>query len=131
VRTENGVIFVRNLDTANAPILLYVVYAIDFFKNFLIYVSFSSQIPSGFSLGSTSDVDSNLSRPETRTIRKENRESIHSSSSSLLSMKTEDLSRKNTNDNENIRSATVTKIRHSDEEILHALTPDINDDDET
>jgi hypothetical protein len=34
VRTENGVIFVRNLDTANAPILLYVVYAIDFLKIF-------------------------------------------------------------------------------------------------
>jgi hypothetical protein len=46
-------------------------------------------------------------------------------------MKTEDLSRKNTIANENIRSATVTKIRHSDEEILPTLTPDINDDDET
>ena len=36
------------------------------------------------SIGSTSDVDSNPSRPETRTIKKENRESIHSNSSSLL-----------------------------------------------
>lgn len=28
----------------------------------------------------------------------------------------------------NIRTATVTKTRHPDEELLHVLTPDINDD---
>lgn len=32
-------------------------------------------------------------------------------------------------DNKNIRPATVTKIRHTDEEILSITTPDINDDD--
>jgi len=32
-------------------------------------------------------------------------------------------------DNENKRSATVTKIRHTDEEILSITTSDIDDDD--
>ncbi len=35
----------------------------------------------------------------------------------------------NLDDDENIRTATVTKIRHSDEEILPLSTPDINDDE--
>ncbi len=89
--------------------------------DFLVYISFSSRILTGSSIGSTSDVDSNPSRPETRTIKKENRESIHSNSSSLLSIKNID--------NENTRSATVTKIRHTDEEISSVTTPDVIDDD--
>jgi hypothetical protein len=84
-----------------------------------LYIFFSSPILSrSSSIGSTSDVDSNPSRPETRTIKKESRESIHSKSSLIKD-----------DDDENARAATVTKIRHSDEEVLPVSTPDITEDD--
>ena len=105
-----------------------------------IYILYSNII-SRTSIGSTSDLDSSPSRPETRTIK---RKSTYSNSSSSLSMKTE---RKNNRSNmsssssspsihlktkldndEDERSATVTKTRHSDDEILHISTPDIHDD---
>ncbi|CAF0788679.1 unnamed protein product [Rotaria sp. Silwood1] len=93
------------------------------------------------SIESTSDVDSNSSRTETRTIKKQDTESIHSNSSSpsSLSQKTErkiqsnissDLKTNETNnlDDENIRSATVTKIRYSEDDILSLATPNSDDD---
>ncbi|CAF2401003.1 unnamed protein product [Rotaria sp. Silwood2] len=91
------------------------------------------------SIESTSDVDSNSSETETRTIKKQDIESIHSNSSSALSQKTErkiqsDISsdskidETNNVNNENIRSATVTKTRCSEDEILPLATPDSDDD---
>jgi hypothetical protein len=92
------------------------------YRIFIIYISFSSPILSrSSSIGSTSDVDSDPSRPETRTIKKEIRESIHSNSSSIKD--------NIDNDDDNIRAATVTKIRHSDEEVLSVTTPDVTEDD--
>ena len=111
------------------------------FVLFLIYVSFSSQILSrSSSIGSTSDVDSNSSRPETRAIKKETRESIHSNSSSY-SLKSERKIQSNISshskteetipntDDENVRTATVTKMRPPEEELLRVSTPDINNED--
>ena len=76
-------------------------------------------------------------------MKKVFRESISSNSSSLISIKserkfrskiplvhskTEDLSMKDNLDHDkNTRSATVTKIRHTDEETLHVSTPDDDD----
>jgi len=97
----------------------------------LLYVLrlFSSEILSRSSIESTSDLDSSVSRPETRTINKEFRQSIQTNSSSLISMKTERKIRSNpssvsytiTTTEEHRRAATVTKFRQSDEE---------NDDDD-
>jgi hypothetical protein len=56
-----------------------------------------------------------------KTERKDNRSSMSSSLSSVH------LKTKLDND-EDERSATVTKTRHSDEEPLHISTPDIHDD---
>lgn len=98
-------------------------YSIEKTKIFLIV--YSSEILSRSSIESTSDLDSNVSRSETRTINKQFRESIQSnSSSSLLSMKTERKIRSNpssssytiTTNDENRRAATVTKTRQSDDE---------------
>lgn len=36
---------------------------------------------------------------------------------------------KNNIDDKDLRTATVTKIRHPEEELLHVSTPDIYDDD--
>lgn len=99
---------------------------------------FSSEILSRTSIGSTSELDSSSSRPETRTIKRKSSENLQSSSSSFLSKgnertfrlkiplrhaKTEDLSMKDDfHLDENIRAATVTKIRHSDEENLPIST---------
>ncbi|CAF0736096.1 unnamed protein product [Rotaria sordida] len=91
------------------------------------------------SIESTSDVDSNSSRTETRTIKKQDTESTHSNSSSSLSQKTErkiqsnilsdsKTDESNNINDENIRSTTVTKIRHSADEILPLATPDSDDD---
>lgn len=83
-------------------------------------------------------MDSSLSRPETRTIKRKSSDNLRSSSSSFLSKendrtfrlkrtfrhaKTEDLSMMDDfHLEERIRAATVTKIRHSDEEILPIST---------
>ncbi|CAF0842899.1 unnamed protein product [Rotaria sordida] len=91
------------------------------------------------SIESTSDVDSNSSRTETRTIKKQDTETTHSNSSSSLSQKTErkiqsnilsdsKTDESNNINDENIRSTTVTKIRHSADEILPLATPDSDDD---
>ncbi|CAF3534936.1 unnamed protein product [Rotaria sordida] len=91
------------------------------------------------SIESTSDVDSNSSRTETRTIKKQDTESTHSNSSSSLSQKTErkiqsnilsdsKTDESNNINDENIRSTTVTKIRHSADEIIPLATPDSDDD---
>ncbi|CAF0757963.1 unnamed protein product [Rotaria sordida] len=91
------------------------------------------------SIESTSDVDSNSSRTETRTTKKQGTESTHSNSSSSLSQKTErkiqsnilsdsKTDESNNINDENIRSTTVTKIRHSADEILPLATPDSDDD---
>ena len=102
-----------------------------FFLPTLICISFSSQILSrSSSIGSTSDNDSNISRSDTRTIRKDNRESIHSNSSSLKSARQIHSLMKNNTNAEDIRTATVTRMRRSEEELTHVSTPDINDDDD-
>lgn len=102
------------------------VVRVPFFAKLLM---FSSDIRSGSSIGSTTDFDSSSSRPETRTMKLKSSEILRSSSSSFLSRKfrskkplfhskTEDLSNKDDlHLDEKIRATTVTKIRHSDDDI--------------
>ncbi|UJR16114.1 hypothetical protein I4U23_003026 [Adineta vaga] len=96
------------------------------------------------SIGSTSEDEVHISRAETRILIKEHRHSIQSNSSSLLSsMKSEGkLSSKSQkidekicssrkSDIENNRTATVTKIRPPEDELVQISTPDINDNEKT
>lgn len=122
--------------------LFCVVCSIDvahvFFYSFANALVFSSEIQSGSSIGSTTDFDSSSSRPDTRTMKLKSSAILRSSSSSFLSRKnernfrskkplfhskTEDLSSKDDlHLDEKLRAATVTKIRHSDDDIVPLST---------
>ena len=98
------------------------------------------------SIKSASSLDSDASRPETRTIQRENGLEADSSASSsrsrraarknaspLSTKKAKKLllpsSIKHLSDDENARSATVTKGRHVDGKSLPKSTPEISDEE--
>ena len=114
---------------------------IDFLSS-LISSIFSIQILSQSTLiGSISDIDSDSSRSETRTMKKEEKKRINSNASSIktdrkfqphmssyfITRETTGSSTKDNIDNKNIRSTTVTKIHDSGQEVLSVSTSDIND----
>lgn len=92
---------------------------IELFRSILFLSVHSEILSQSSSIGSSSAGDSNLSRPETRTIRREQSEDVASTVSSTLC----DL------DQEEIRSATVTKYRALDDPHYSSpvSTPDIID----